>query len=398
MSEAAIRLAAQLSDCGLHPLVYTEPKRGYVVAYSLLQSVGAARARAFAAWLVHRLGRVPSSVTCELIPAQESTRPDKPGTAALLPLGIDPRSGQRSWLLGLDLEPLLDPARALQDHPSGEPQRLAEALGAKRAPQPASPVSPLAPETIPSARTPLAGALGGSTIHEKPALDPVALVTSPFQELPRALDVYEGCNVLRHFVDKAIAGRGLESSERAFVTDALGRLGDESALAVEAVARHLDDYRPGVGQRWIHKLYPRPTSCGRTRQNHPELTARVGCDCRFRVPPGAYPTPVLHAVGAAHVPGLEDRVREAASRGGVARAALAAMNEGRKEMGARAAALCARLSELRRQAKTLEKTIAEVERDLDALVDEAGDEPLETPGGTLRRVMDGTRRKFVLDV
>jgi len=130
----------------------------------------------------------------------------------------------------------------------------------------------------------------------------------------------------------------------------------------------------------------------------PELTARVGCDCRFRVPPGAYPTPVLHALGAADVPGLAERVREVASRGGLARAALEAMNKGRKELGARASALCARLADLRRQVRVLERTIAEVENELDEIVAEAGDTPLETPSGTLERVVEGDTRRFILRV
>lgn len=178
----------------------------------------------------------------------------------------------------------------------------------------------------------------------------------------------------------------------------LGRLGNDAEPALEAVFRHLDDYRPGMASRMMAKMYPYPTSCGRIRQKLPELTARLGCDCRFRVTPGAYPTPLLHAVGAADIPGLGERVREAAARGGVARAALAAMNEGRKELGARAAALCARLADLRRQQRVLEKTARGVEAELDGLLEEVGDAQLETPSGTLRRVeMDGVR-KFVLEV
>lgn len=153
-----------------------------------------------------------------------------------------------------------------------------------------------------------------------------------------------------------------------------------------------------MGARHTQRLYPHPTSCGRVRQWLPELTARVGCDCRFRVPPGAYPTPVLHALGAAQVPGMEQRVKDAATRGGLARAAVAAMNEGRKELGAKAVALCTRLADLRRQAKALERAITAAEAELDAVLDEAGDEPLETPSGTLRRVTEGGVRRFVLEV
>lgn len=162
--------------------------------------------------------------------------------------------------------------------------------------------------------------------------------------------------------------------------------------------RHLEDYRPGMGARLLQRVYPYPTSCGRIRQRLPELTARVGCNCQFRVPPGAYPTPVLHAVGAAEVPGMGEKVREVATRAGLARAAVAAMNEGRKELGTKASALCARLADLRRQVRVLERAIAGVEGELDVLVEEAGDSPLETPSGTLVRVTEGGTRHFVLKV
>lgn len=233
---------------------------------------------------------------------------------------------------------------------------------------------------------------------EERAAARVAADTSPFRELPRAQEVYAGCNVLRHYVDEAIAGRGMPTSARILVAEILGRLGDESTPALDAVLRHLDDWRPGLASRYLQRLYPYPTSCGRIRVRLPELTAKVGCDCRFRVPPGAYPTPVLHAVGAAEVPGLSERVRDSAERGGLARAAVAAMNEGRKELGAKASALCARLTDLRRQGRVIERTIATVEGELDAVLDEAGEAPLETPSGTLRRVIEGGARRFVLDV
>lgn len=156
--------------------------------------------------------------------------------------------------------------------------------------------------------------------------------------MQRAQDIYASCSVVRHFVDQTLSGQGLASSERHLLTDVFGRLGNESEAALEAVFRHFDDYRPGMANRMMAKMYPYPTSCGRIRQKLPELSSQLGCDCRFRVPPGAYPTPVLHAV---EVPGLGDRVRDAASRGGVARAAIAAMNEGRKELGEGGGVVCA---------------------------------------------------------
>lgn len=74
------------------------------------------------------------------------------------------------------------------------------------------------------------------------------------------------------------------------------------------------------------------------------------------------------------------------------------MNQGRKELGTRAAALCTRLADLRRQVRLVEKTIAGVEAELDVLLEEAGETALETPAGTLRKIVDNGVRRFVLEV
>jgi RNA-directed DNA polymerase len=370
VATAARALVRAAVSGGVTPLVTLEPGRGYLVWILFDEPIHADRAVALARRLVQRAGPVAEGVTRELIPVQVRVRPERPGTPVFLPLGLDPRTGDRAWPCDQELWPGHAPFRMIRE---------LEPLGADVAHQALRSEPAPAPE-------------------QGPAVGPTPVLAPPFGELPRAKDVHEGCVVLRYLVDRAMQGQGLPSSERYLLTDVLGRLGDEAQPSLEAIARHLDDYRPGLVSRWLARMYPNPTSCGRIRQKWPELTARLGCDCRFRVPPGAYPTPVLHAVGASTVPGLADRVREAASKGGLARAALAAMNEGRKELGMRAAALCARVAELRRQATQVEKQIARAEEELDAIVGEAGEEPLQTPAGTLLRVHRDGKRRFMLEV
>ena len=361
VGEHAKALVRRLSEAGLSPIISLEPARGYTVWVLFAEPIGGARARALLRSVCERTGPPGASVWRELIPAQDVAKRDKPGTGILWPLGLDPRTSQRAWFCDAALHPVLDQSGFLRDLVGEEGEHVVAALKGKKA----------------------------------DAIDPA---TSPLHDLSRAQEVYRGCNVLRHFVDKAARGDGLTTTERYFVADVLGRLGNEATPALEAVLHHLDDYRPGMANRYLTRLYPNPTSCPRIREKLPELTARVGCDCRFRLVPGAYPTPALHAVGAAEIPGLAERVRDAASRGGVARAAQAAMNEGRKELGARAAALCARLADLRRQARAVERSVASTESQLDQIIGEAGDVPIETPAGTLRSVVENGVRRFVLDV
>jgi hypothetical protein len=66
--------------------------------------------------------------------------------------------------------------------------------------------------------------------------------------------------VLRHYVDQVVAGHGLATTERMWIADVVGRLGEESVAALDAVFRHLDDYKPGMAARQLGRLYPSPTS------------------------------------------------------------------------------------------------------------------------------------------
>lgn len=385
----AAKIGAAVEALGLHPLHSLEPGRARVVWVLFAQAVAAARARALLTLALHRAGAAPSDVSRELLPAQDTAKPDKPGTGVLLPLGRDPRSGERAWFCEPAGEPVLDACAWLRAATLEAPETVAEVLGVKKR-LPTLQPKPPAPPAVTTAKAPAP--------EKTTAAEAVAMATSPLRDCTRGQEVYAGCAVLRHFVDQAVAGSGLATGERMWVADALGRLGNESVPAVEAVFRHLDDWKPGMAARYVARIYPSPTSCGRVRQRWPELTARVGCDCRFRVPPGAYPTPVLHALGATDVPALATRVKDAAAHGGLAKAAVETMNEGRRELGAKAAALCARLADLRRQRRVVERAIAAAEGELDAVLNEAGDEALETPNGTLKRVTEAGVRRFVLEV
>lgn len=402
VTEQARRLIEVLRGFGIDPVVSREPQRGYLLWVLVDAPMTAARARTFMQLVAERAGHPGPMVTREVVPAQEVAKRDKPGTAFQLPLGLDPRTNERAWLCDDAFVPILDPCARLRALQLNASQGVAEALGVVRRSWPPvrgpqrEPGRPSATDPEAKAAPPVAAGVDASVVAEAPT--EVQVATSPLREWPRAQSLYVGCAVVRTFVDRCMAGQGMTTSERMVVADLLLRLGDEGVPALEGVLRYVDGYRPGLAERYRGRSYPYPISCGKVRMKWPDLTSRVGCDCRFRVPPGAYPTPVLHAVGAAEVPGLDERVREAASRGGLARAAMAAMNEGRKELGAKAAALCNRLSELRRQRRLIEKAIADVEQELDGVITEAGEDALETPAGTLRRTEQDGVRRFVLEV
>lgn len=333
-----------------------------------------------------------------------------PLTHLPLPDAILPRAEQieAAWaerrqlqqVQGEQGEPEVD-ASAWRDE---EAERLArqgnfeQAASVARRRLPLLPVAPRdpAPPPAPDAATKVNG------VDDSPDAAPQrtpASVIAVFGGCGRAQELYAGCTVLRALVDRATSGQGLLASERFLVADILGRIGDEAERACDSVFRHLADHKPGMARRFLSKLFPMPTSCARIRQRMPELTAEVGCDCRFRLQAGAYPTPVLHVLGAAEIPGLEGRVQKATLKRTAAKAVLDAMNAGRKDMGDKAAALCTRLADARRQVRLLSQQMAEMEDQLASLIDEAGEGALETPAGTLRKLVDESgRSRFILEV
>ena len=216
---------------------------------------------------------------------------------------------------------------------------------------------------------------------------------------PRARELCAGCKVLGALVERATTGQGLLATERFLVADLLGRLGDEAERAVDGVFRYLVDHKPGMARRFLGKMFPMPTSCARIRQRMPAVAEEVGCDCRFRLDGGVYPTPLLHVLGASEIPGLEGRAQKTSLKRATARAIEASVNEGHQEMGKKAAALCAKLADLRRQERWLQQETRKVEAQLGALMDEAGDAELETPAGVLRRLVgDDGRPEYILKV
>lgn len=131
VKHCALAIVGEARRIGLDVMVSEEPGRGYVVWVPVAQPVTAARAKALATLLVQSTAG-SEEVTREVIPAQEVTKPDKPGTPVMLPLGLDPRTGERAWLCEPDLTRSLDPCALLRAFVANAPERVAEALGVQR--------------------------------------------------------------------------------------------------------------------------------------------------------------------------------------------------------------------------------------------------------------------------
>jgi hypothetical protein len=242
-------LDARLEDSGQkgrHVWLFFEPVAPAATVHRLLRA------------LIEAAGEPPPGVGCETIPP--SSRAQGSGMSALvtLPLGVHRQSGRRSLFLEPDGRLVIDVERYVASiHPcSGE--ALRQALR-----------GPPEPERI----------------------------DAPLELEDTRIDaVIAGCPVVARLIEKAGAIGHLNHHERMVLLCTLGHFGEEGAAVIHRVIERCSNYDPRITQKHIDRLKPLPVSCNRVREWLPDVVKEVPCRCRFNVPKGAYPTPVLHAV------------------------------------------------------------------------------------------------------
>jgi hypothetical protein len=140
---------------------------------------------------------------------------------------------------------------------------------------------------------------------------------------------------------------------------------------------HCLNYRRDITEKFLQKAYDKPISCPRIRQEYPELTASLGCDCRLHIADLGYPSPILHA-----------NIKHKSKIDG-AHNAYEEVSESKKDIDARlpeVEILLRRLIELRKQKKGIEHNIDAIQKRLGIFFDEMEVSSLETSLGNLNRV------------
>ncbi|MGL4607988.1 MAG: reverse transcriptase domain-containing protein [Eubacteriaceae bacterium] len=112
---------------------------------------------------------------------------------------------------------------------------------------------------------------------------------------PNVRQVMENCVVIRRLVLKAKDTRFLNHFERLSLLYVLGHLGDEGIEFLHKTIAYTMDYKEKTTDYFIKKLPERPISCNKLKEEFKCLGSNE-CHCKFEMPKGCYPSPVLHAV------------------------------------------------------------------------------------------------------
>ena len=143
--------------------------------------------------------------------------------------------------------------------------------------------------------------------------------------------------------------------------------------------RNKDQYH--ITEKFIHRLPDKPISCIKLREQYKTLTAEYGCSCNFRRTNNCYPSPVLHAiknadddVGRITVPTSRtlSKARE--------KQVCEELNVPKKVQD-----MSARILELKKQKRGIDKNIVKLEKELEKIFDQAGVDCMEIEMGLLVR-------------
>ena len=203
-----------------------------------------------------------------------------------------------------------------------------------------------------------------------------------FGELPNSVKVVlERCNLMRYLCQKAKTTGYLTHFERLSVLYVFGHLGEEGKLFVHTVMEFTLNYQYHVTDKFIQKLPAKPVSCLKLREQYKQITAEYGCSCNFKRTKDCYPSPVLHAIKSGEdvscdvtIPTSRTLSKEKEQR------VVEEINIHKKVQE-----LAAKIIEMKKQRRGIEKAIQKTENELERIYDQAGIDCLEVDMGLLVR-------------
>lgn len=195
------------------------------------------------------------------------------------------------------------------------------------------------------------------------------------------LEVLKKCNLMMYLCQKAMKTRYLTHFERLSILYVFGHLGEEGKQFVHQIMEYTLNYQYSVTERFIQKLPGKPVSCVKLREQYKMVTAEYGCNCNFKRSKNCYPSPVLHAISSSS--DLQEDITLPTSR------TLSKENEKKVideiNIHKKAQELAVKILEMKKQKRSLDSSIAKVEKELERIYDNVGVDCLETEMGMLVR-------------
>ncbi len=139
--------------------------------------------------------------------------------------------------------------------------------------------------------------------------------------------------------------------------------------------------------KFIKRLPAKPVSCIKLRDQYKQVTAEYGCNCVFKRTKNCYPSPVLHAIALSN--DLQEDITVPTSRTLTKKKESEVKNE--INIHSKAQEIAVKILELKKQKRSIDKSIKKLEANLDVIYNEADIDCLEIEMGMLvrRKIDDG---------
>lgn len=340
-----VRIASVCDELEIPVLIEDSGYKGRHLWFFFDTPIPAKLARIFLKFIVERAGKPSGGIHWEIFPTYDKVRGKGLGPLIKLPLGIHKRTNRRCLFLDRESNPLPDQMVALSLVRRITRQKVEEIL---------------------------------LTYHVKPKAAPLKEEESSLVE-----SLISGCKVINYLVNKAKETHYLNNSERVTLLYTFGHLGQEGKDFLHRVIGNCINYDYDYTEKQIRRMKAYPISCPKIREKHEEIALDLGCTCDLKIPPGGYPSPVLHALKR--------------PKTWPPRTAGSTITEGNTIIPEDITAKLKRYIELRKQLGGVEKSIRRIEVDMSSYFDKEGTESIVTEYGVLeRRKKAGNKFEWII--
>ena len=293
-----------------------------------------------------------NEITIEFFPNKTRIKPGKFGQVLKIPYGIHGKTGERSHFLDEAGMPIFEVDRAADAFAKAALSDVKKVLAANS-------------ETVEKAEQ--------MTVDDD---------ISPFGELPTIVtEVLKKCNLMRYLCLKSVKTHYLNHFERLTVLYVFGHLGNDGQDFVHKVMSFTLNYKHQVTESFIRKMPEKPISCVKLRDQYKQLTAEIGCSCNFKRNKNCYPSPVLHAISLSS----DNRSEITLPTSRTLTKEKTELVKAEMSVYTKVQEIAAKLLEVRKQRRGLDKTIDKFERELDAVFNSQGVDSMEIDMGVLNR-------------
>lgn len=357
--QMALEICDILKKLGLKGYLEDSGNRGYHVWLFLTEWIPVRYANMFCEVVQEKIGTYENGeISLEFFPNKTRLKPGKFGQALKLPYGMHIRSGQRSFFLDDEMQ-ICDDIDFFIDS--------------------------LALFSLTAIKKILAVNTGMEEQNVKKKVDGDL---EAFGKLDASIgELLKKCNLMCYLCQKARKTGYLTHFERLSVLYVFGHIGEEGKVFVHQIMSYTLNYKYNVTEKFIRKIPEKPISCIKLRDQYKQITAEYGCNCTFKRTKNCYPSPVLHAIESSN--DLQEGVTLPISRTLTKEKEKKVLDE--INIHSKAQELAGKILELKKQKRSVDKSIRKLESNLEQIFDQAGIEALEIEMGMLvrRKKADG---------